>query len=54
MVAGGWLEKVLMYSGVLLAFQKGKHFLFSFFTHADILSKRRDFLELWIILIKSH
>ena len=25
--------------------------LFPFFTHADVLSKRRDFLEGWIILI---
>ena len=26
MIVVGWLEKVLIYSGVLLAFQKGKYF----------------------------
>ena len=50
MIVGGWLEKALMYSGVLLAFRKGKYF---FVARLKVTSKKSVSITFVLILIES-
>ena len=50
MIVGRWLEKLLMYSVVLLAFQKGKHF---FAARLRVISKKPVSIRIILVMIGS-
>ena len=50
MIVGGWLEKTLMKSGVLLAFRKGKYF---FVARLKVTSKKSVSIRFVSMVIES-
>ena len=50
MIVGRWLENLLMYSVVLQAFQKGKHF---FAARLRVISKKPVSIRIVLVMIES-